>query len=240
MKKEANYKFFKLEITKVAADNTITPPQLSDIELEYEQLYEPLEPYSDYVRMLDIDNAVHSVIYKENGTTFTRECFMSYPDNVMVMRLKADKGGCISRTFGITSPQPKKRIFASGNTLTMTGQPALHKENGLKFAQQVKVLNKGGYLEVIDNKKIRVKDADEVILLMSAATNYQQSMDEKFDYFSDEDPLTTVKRTLMAAESKTYEDLLSSHKKDYKALYDREFEFGKYNRNVDLRLPIYC
>lgn len=60
-----------------------------------------------------------------------------------------------------------------------------------------------------------------MILLMSAATNYQQSMDEKFDYFSDEDPLTTVKRTLMAAESKTYEDLLSSHKKDYKALYDR-------------------
>ena len=54
LKKEANYKFFKLEITKVAADNTITPPQLSDIELEYEQLYEPLEPYSDYVRMLDI------------------------------------------------------------------------------------------------------------------------------------------------------------------------------------------
>ena len=43
----------------------------------------------------------------------------------------------------------------------------------------------------------------------------------KIDYFSDEDPLTTVKRTLMAAESKTYEDLLSSHKKDYKALYDR-------------------
>lgn len=130
-----------------------TPPQLSDIELEYEQLDEPLEPYSDYVRMLDIDNAVHSVTYKENGTTFTRECFMSYPDNVMVMRLKADKKGKISRTFAITSLQSKKQIFASGNTITMTGQPVLHKENGLKFAQQVKVLNKGGHSEVVGNKK---------------------------------------------------------------------------------------
>lgn len=221
LKREVSYKFFKLEITGVAAGNMTTPPQLSDIELEYEQLDEPLEPYSDYVRMLDIDNAVHSVTYKENGTTFTRECFMSYPDNVMVMRLKADKKGKISRTFAITSLQSKKQISASGNTITMTGQPVLHKENGLKFAQQVKVLNKGGHSEVVGNKKIRVKDADEVILLMSAATNYQQSMDEKFDYFSDEDPLTTVKQTLMAAESKTYEDLLSSHKKDYKALYDR-------------------
>ena len=56
----------------------------------------------------------------------------------------------------------------------MTGQPALHKENGLRFAQQVKVLNKGGYLEVIDNKKIRVKD-DEVILFESQQRIIRQS-----------------------------------------------------------------
>lgn len=46
--------------------------------------------YSDYTRTLDVDNAIHRVTYKEGGITFKREYFMSYPDNIMVMRLTSD------------------------------------------------------------------------------------------------------------------------------------------------------
>ena len=109
-RKRGNYKFL-LKLRRSRRITRLHLRRLPDIELEYEQLYEPLEPYSDYVLMLDIDNAVHSVIYKENGTTFTRECFMSYPDNVMVMRLKADMGDVFPGRLGLHLLSRKKEYL---------------------------------------------------------------------------------------------------------------------------------
>ncbi|MFA4869390.1 MAG: glycoside hydrolase family 95 protein [Pedobacter sp.] len=221
LKKAVNYKTFKIEILGVAANNKNTPPQLAGIDFEYAQLSKPLAPFTAYKRVLDIDNATHTVSYKEDGVNYMREYFMSYPDNVMVMRLKASQNGKISRTFTITSPQKKKAITVSGNTLTMTGQPAGQGENGLKFAQQVKVLNTGGKISTKDGNKIIVENANEVIILMSAATNYHQSMDNSFNYFSETDPLLVVKQRLAIAEKKSYDQLLLTHQKDYKGLYDK-------------------
>lgn len=82
--KTDKYTFFKLEITELI-DNR-QKPQLAELSIDAS-----LElPYSDYARTLDIDNAIHTVTYKEGGITFKREYFMSYPDHVMVMRLTSD------------------------------------------------------------------------------------------------------------------------------------------------------
>lgn len=62
-------------------------------------------------------------------------------------------------------------------------------KNGLKYAQQLVVKNKGGKISVVDGTKLKVEDADEIIVLMSAATNYVQCMDDSYNYFSQEDPL---------------------------------------------------
>jgi alpha-L-fucosidase 2 len=196
---------------------------LGNVEISYNSMVLPeiVPSFTAYKRVLDIDNATHTVSYKEDGVNYIREYFMSYPDNVMVIRLKASQNGKISRTFTITSPQKKKAITVSGNTLTMTGQPAAQKENGLKFAQQLKVLNTGGKLSTKDGNKIVVEDANEVIILMSAATNYHQSMDNSFNYFSETAPLLAVKQRLAIAEKKSYDQLLLTHQKDYKGLYDK-------------------
>lgn len=82
--KADKYTFFKLEITELI-DNK-QKPQLAELSIDASTEL----PYSDYTRTLDIDNAIHTVMYKENGITFKREYFMSYPDNVMVMRLTSD------------------------------------------------------------------------------------------------------------------------------------------------------
>ncbi|MEQ7799973.1 glycoside hydrolase family 95 protein [Pedobacter sp. ASV1-7] len=209
-----------IEALMGSKDNFGSYQTLGNVEINYNSM-EFLAPFTAYKRVLDIDNAMHTISYKEDGVNYIREYFMSYPDNVMVMRLKASQNGKISRTFTITSPQKKKTITVSGNTLTMTGQPAAQKENGLKFAQQLKVLNTGGKLSTKDGNKIVVEDANEVIILMSAATNYHQSMDNSFNYFSETDPLLAVKQRLAIAEKKSYDQLLLTHQKDYKGLYDK-------------------
>ncbi|EFS32369.1 glycosyl hydrolase family 95 catalytic domain-containing protein [Bacteroides sp. D2] len=187
--------------------------------------------YSDYTRTLDIDNAIHRVTYKEGGITFKREYFMSYPDNIMVMRLTSDsKKGKISRMISLESLHTDKVIRASDNTITLTGYPTPtsgdkrvgdHWKNGLKYAQQLLVKHTGGKITVVDGKKLKIEEAKEIIVLMSAATNYVQCMDDSYHYFSGEEPLDKVKATLKKAANKKYTALLAAHEKDYHSLYDR-------------------
>ena len=94
-------------------------------------------------------------------------------------------------------------------------------KNGLKYAQQLVVKNKGGKISVVDGTKLKVEDADEIIVLMSAATNYVQCMDDSYNYFSQEDPLEKVQATLHKVADKKYTALLATHQKDYHSLYDR-------------------
>lgn len=187
--------------------------------------------YSDYTRTLDVDNAIHRVTYKEGGITFKREYFMSYPDNIMVMRLTSDsKKGKISRMISLESLHTDKVIRASDNTITLTGYPTPtsgdkrvgdHWKNGLKYAQQLLVKHTGGKITVVDGKKLKIEEAKEIIVLMSAATNYVQCMDDSYHYFSGEEPLDKVKATLKKAANKKYTALLATHEKDYHSLYDR-------------------
>ena len=103
--KTDKYTFFKLEITELI-DNK-QKPQLAELSIDASTEL----PYSDYTRTLDIDNAIHTVMYKENGITFKREYFMSYPDNVMVMRLTSDsKKGKLSRIILLNRCIPIKPL----------------------------------------------------------------------------------------------------------------------------------
>ena len=192
---------------------------LSNINLEDTDVSQVSE-YTNYSRELDIDNAVSKITYLQAGVNYMREYFISHPDNIFVIRLTADKPGNISRTFYFTSLQTSVSMNVNNNVITMEGKPAGHGANGLKFAQQMKVIPTGGTLTVNGNQ-ITVENADEILILSSAATNYVQSMDTELNYFSNVNPLTTVENTINLAAQKTYAELLNTHKEDYKSLYDR-------------------
>ena len=229
--KSDKYRFFKMEITALVDNNQ--KPQLAELALEYAQ------PYSDYNRTLDIDNSIHTLSYKEGDITYKREYFMSYPDNVMVIRLTSNSKEGISRTIALESLHKTKTITSEGNTITMTGYPtpiAGNKrvsndwKNGLKYAQQIMVKNTGGSVSATDGK-IKVVGAKEIIILMSAATNYIQCMDDSYNFFSKTDPLDKVKTTLKKASAKSYQALLATHQQDYRSLYDRmKINLGNVNK----------
>lgn len=50
----------------------------------------------DYVRYLDLRNAIAGVRYSGAGVSYTREYLSSFPDKVIAVRLAADKNGKIS------------------------------------------------------------------------------------------------------------------------------------------------
>ena len=75
----------------------------------------------NYRRDLNLDTAVAGVEYTANGVHFTRQVFASPVDQVIVVRLTADKKGAINFTAGYQTPLRATIGTESGNTLVVDG-----------------------------------------------------------------------------------------------------------------------
>lgn len=169
-------------------------------------------PVEGYRRSLDLSTATHVVTYKADGVTHRRETFASHPDEVLVMRVTADRPGSCSGAV---------RIKGGHRESVQGASPELHfsgvLENGLKYEARALVLHDGGRLRGGD-AEIFYDRCDGVTILLAAATNY--SLDHARQY-RDGDPRTIVAGRLAAASRKTYAALKADHEKDFRSLFDR-------------------
>ncbi|XEC92901.1 glycoside hydrolase N-terminal domain-containing protein [Paenibacillus tarimensis] len=164
----------------------------------------------NYRRELNLNNAVVTVRYEADGTTYTRECFSSYPDQVIAMKLSADRPGSISFTARLMRERSRymEEVFGSkGNSIVMKG--SCGGKGGSDFCVQVTVLNEGGSVRTI-GEHLQVKDADSVTMLLSAATTFRH-----------EDPERACSDTIKAAAASGYDSLQNRHVDDYISLYGR-------------------
>jgi len=172
--------------------------------------------YAEYYRDLNIDSATAHVRYKYEGKTFTREMFASHPDQVIVIKYSCDKPSSLdmkismirerdAKTYNCTTD--KTILIQSGQITAFDSISGINK--GMKFETQVKVLHKGGVLESKEGI-MAVSNADEVTLIITAATNYVGAS-----------PSDNCKNTLLKASKKSYSELRQSHIADYTALYNR-------------------
>ena len=139
-------------------------------------------PVINYRRDLNLDTAVASVSYTANGIHFKREIFSSPVDQVIVVRLTADKPGQISFTAGMTTPQKALVTTEGTNTLVLKGvngtASGIH--GALKFESRVVVLTSGGKNST-EAGKVSVANADSVTLLIAAATSFKNYHDVRGD-----------------------------------------------------------
>ena len=78
---------------------------------------------TDYRRSLDLSTATSDVSYTRDGVSFTREVFVSHADQVMVLRVRADRAAAINLKLGFTSPHPTATVSTPGEReLVMKGQ----------------------------------------------------------------------------------------------------------------------
>ena len=180
------------------------------------------EVVSNYKRSLDIDRAVATVSYEEYGVTYTRKTFVSYPDNVMVMKFSANEPGKQNLTLEYTpNPCSEGEIDSYGpDGIVFEGKLD---NNGMEYAVRIKAIAQGGSVRV-KNGKIIVTEADDVVFLLTADTDYAPNYDPDFDdeeAYVGEDPEKNTDMWMVKAKSKGYKELLRCHLKDYKKLYDR-------------------
>ncbi len=172
--------------------------------------------YADYYRELNLRRAVFTARYNVGGVTYTREVFASQPDQVVVVRLSADQPGRLSFSVGIDGPLQNGMNVLDANTLELTGRSSSHEGvNGqVSFDARVKVLNTGGSTATASNG-INVDNADEVVILVSIATNF-------VDYTTlTANETQRCTQYLSAAEGKSYADLLDTHLTAFQNYFDR-------------------
>jgi len=181
-----------------------------------------LGPASDYVRDLDIDNAIASVSFTAGGVAYRREFFASYPDGVLVVRVTADQPGALS--FDVQQTIPSGRSNAqrtlSGGRLTVAGNLD---DNGLRFESQVHVTAEGGSVAP-NGQVLTVSGADAVTIVLAAGTDYADTYPD----YRGPDPHARVTATVDAAAAKSYAELRAAHIADYRRLFDRvELDLGQ-------------
>ena len=176
----------------------------------------------NYHRILSLDSAMAVVQFDKDGTEYQRKYFISYPDSVMVMKFTANKKGKQNLVLSYC-PNSEAESYLSADGNNGLGYTGVLNNNKMKFAFRIKALHKGGILKT-ENSRIIVKDADEVVFLLTADTDYKINFNPDFNdpqTYVGKDPEQTTLAMMNNALEKGYDELIRNHKTDYTALFNR-------------------
>jgi alpha-L-fucosidase 2 len=226
------------------------------MEGPWNQNYEPVgdlliemdhgDDLASYSRSLDLDAAVATVEYSAGGARYEREAFASFPDDVIVVRIKADQPGKVSATLRmkslLRSSSSAQGVSAQGTSLLLTGkapkqslpeyvstEPAVIYSDvageGMHFACASQVKADGGKVEALPDGSVRVEGASSLVVIVGCATGFRGFA------FAPDTPLDQVVVKAKAAAERAirvpYDQLLERHMQDHRKLF----------RRVSLELP---
>lgn len=176
----------------------------------------------EYRRWLDLDTAIAISQYRIDGVTFTREIFASFSDQALVIHLTCDKPAGMTFTATLSSPQTDIQVSAlDPDTLLMTGRVRDAEiklvgvvESKMQLAANLHILHTDGRISAEDGV-VRVEDASNATLVLTAATNYVDYQDLSAD------PVSRSKEDLHHLLGRTYEELRAAHVADHQQLFSR-------------------
>ena len=184
---------------------------------------------TDYHRELDMRDSVARTRYQIGPARFTRETFISHPDQVMVVHLTCDHPGGLDFDVGLSSPQEHTVGIEGDNGLLMTGEVKRghipEGKHGTRFATRVVLQTDGGKIAAGDGK-LSVRGATTATLVYSTATSYRNYQD------NDGDARALCEKHLQAASGKPLEQLRAAHVTDVRGLFDRvRMDLGGHEAN---------
>ncbi len=188
--------------------------------------FENEKDVTGYTRWLDLKTGIASVEYTANGVKFKREVFSSAPDQVIVVRLTADKPRSISFKASLRGSRNKAHSnYASDyfrmdgvgqDGLMINGKSAdyMGVTGALKYRVQLKAISEGGTVTV-DDTELTAEKADAVTLYIAAATSFKNYKEVSAD------PVVRVAGHLAGVQGKTVEAIRDAAVTNYQGLFNR-------------------
>jgi len=192
----------------------------------------------EYVRQLDIENGIARVDFDADETHYTREFFVSHPDQLIFIRLTAK--GKNKLDFSLTmNSLLKSRGTVSKDLFALNGYAPSHAEpnyrgkmaNALEY-DTTKSMRFCGLLKIISNDgrsstndtSMSIEGASNVVIAVSLATSYNGANNNPARNGLNEKKLAAT--YLGRLPSNDYAAILQRHKND----------FSKYMKRVSLDL----
>jgi alpha-L-fucosidase 2 len=187
----------------------------------------------NYYRELNIGEAVSKVKYEIDGVTYTREYFVSHPDQVMIIRLTSSKKAALNFSIRFNSLL-KYKLSIENSDLKAEGYAPVHaapnylgdipdaivfnEKKGTRFTALLKIKNSDGRV-VTSDSTLGVKDATEALVFVSIATSFNGfDKDPASEGLNDEN---LAKGQMEKAFQKSFQQLKSSHLADYQKYFNR-------------------
>jgi len=185
----------------------------------------------NYNRQLNLDNGLVTVAYSIGDIEYKKEIFASFPDKAIIVKLSANKSGQLNFSTSLTSLL-KHKIEIVGNQVILSGnapkhaypdylgkKPPVYEEgHGMRFQMNLLVRNIGGVVKNINNK-IVVENADEVELILCAATSFNGF--DKNPVTEGKDYEAICNQQITSLKSAEYKELKKRHINDYSELFGR-------------------
>ena len=194
--------------------------------------FDAKETVKKYYRELSLDRAVTTITHQTENNTITREYFLSYPDNLLVIRVRAEKPVSFSvRQNSLL----RHRVKVEKGILNLSGRAPFrafpnyynrHDVNaveyddhrGTAFTSQVKIVPQNGK-SVFSDSTAGVTQTTEALILVSIATSFNGFDKDPARNGVNEQALAA--RYLNEASGKTFAALQTAHLKDYQAYFNR-------------------
>ncbi|MBD1420588.1 glycoside hydrolase N-terminal domain-containing protein [Sphingobacterium chuzhouense] len=165
-----------------------------------------------YERSLDLERGVAEVAYTQADVQYKRTYFANYPDNVIAIRLAADKPGQISFALSMETKHQKHRVWKlDDHTLAMTVQV---KGGALEGTSFLTVKLDGGTVTEQD-RQLHVQGANTADVYLTGATNYGDYKQLTADYGR------KAQRHHKRIRKKSFSKLQRTHERDYRSLFER-------------------
>ena len=199
------------------------------------------EPHS-YLRKLNLSTGISHVSYINDGVEYRRETFVSWPDNVLVIRLSTSVAGRLTGKIGFSRlPDPDCNVETSAGWERLAMEGIF--EEGVRFAASARVANRGGRLtlgtrsaqcETFPKIGKDLKGAEFIFRDESSSDTIENTSFLCFDSCTevtitismevggfDDNPLEKSRRTIDACSSRPYEDLRKRSADSHAELFER-------------------
>jgi alpha-L-fucosidase 2 len=189
--------------------------------------------FSEYRRELDIRRALASVTYMVDGIRYGREILVSHPDQVMAIRLTANKKGALGFSLRQSSPL-RYRVRTQDSRVILDGTAPVHaepsyrgdmpnaivydEESGMRFRVIAQVVSTDGSISA-HSDRLAVSDASEAVILLAIATSFNGF--DKNPGTEGRDERILAAQRLSEAASRSFDAIKRDHVSDFRGHFDR-------------------
>jgi alpha-L-fucosidase 2 len=187
----------------------------------------------NYIRSLDLATAVARTSYSAGGVNYVREHFASAPDNVIVVRITADRKHKVNLSLGLRRQKDAHTEAVASDPYALSLKGRIDTKDGdgnprgVSFAASVKAVAENGsvrvYVDEFSHQHILTVDgADALTLYITGATDYPGLASlSRGDATPSGDPAERSLSMIAKAASKTYDELKATHVADHRRYFDR-------------------